>query len=335
MIKRSVKHLLSKNLTLEEKIGQLFIVGHREDIMTGHISNMVNMYHVAGVLLTKDSFYRPKHIYQLTNYLQRYAGIDSPIWLGVKDGNKALTEKGMTATLPETIVTSYNNRLYTKRLAEMTGDELRAVGLNFTIAPHIDFTALDRHVFLEDFRTKTQHFIAAVEGYRAASIEAITPIHSMLENIFANQVADKGRVLLYADKFFQKTRSILLSREDLLHPLLMDMINEKFQYKGLIIADFSQIANEPLDIIHALKEGAHMVVLNDEPAEQLTVMNEVIAAAKNGIITETEIDLALAKVLALKELQDIKTVERFDRDAFQDRHHQYLIDKILAAQLVE
>ncbi|HLR42869.1 MAG TPA: glycoside hydrolase family 3 N-terminal domain-containing protein [Pseudogracilibacillus sp.] len=327
--------MFDKKFTLEEKIGQLFILGHREPTVTGHITNMISTYHIGGVLLTNDSFYRPKHIYQLTNYLQRYAGIDTPIWLGVQDHHKALADKGMTATLPEAIVTAYNNRLYTKQLAEMNGDELRAVGLNFTVGPNFDFAGLTRESFMNDFRTKSQHAIAAVEGYHAASVEAVTPVHSMLHHIFANQVADKGRVLLYAEKFFNTVRSIILSNEDMMNPLITNILINKLDYDGIIVADFSHVENNAQDIIHAFKEGAHMVMLNDDADTQLMVMNDIIAAVKNGMLTETEIDLALVKVLALKQLREINIVERFDRDAFEHRHHRYLIDKILSTQVVE
>lgn len=327
--------MFDKQFTLEEKIGQLIILGHREPTLTGHITNMISTYHIGGVLLTNDSFYRPKHIYQLTNYLQRYAGVDTPIWLGVRDHHKALAEKGMTATLPEAIVTAYNNRLYTKQLAELNGDELRAVGINVTVAPNVDFTGLNRESFMKDFRTKSQHAIAAVQGYHAASIEPITPVDSMLQHIFANQVANKGRVLLYAEKFFKTARSIVLSHENMMNPLMTNILKHQLDYDGIIVADFSHVDNNAQDILHAFKEGAHMVMLNDDTETQLTVMNDIITAVKNGVLTETEIDLALIKVVALKQLRQINRVERFDRDAFEDRHHQYLIDKILSAPVVE
>src|SRR5699024_10380498 len=119
-------------------------------------------------VLTKEQFDTPKQIHHLTTYLQQYAGVNLPVFIGIHDRIQPLTAKGMTLPIAHEGMELKNNRLYTKQLAEMRGAELRAVGINMLIAPHVQIEADDAGAFLEQFRTKMQHATAAVEGYKKA-----------------------------------------------------------------------------------------------------------------------------------------------------------------------
>lgn len=327
--------MFDKSVTLEEKVGQLFLISHAEKSMTGHVMNMISNHHIGGILLKNDTFEGPKHLFHLTNYLQSYAGNDRPLWIGMQHENSSLTVKGMTSMPAEEMIVSFNNRLYTKQLAEMHGEEMYEVGLNFTIAPHIDFSAVEHQEFMYNFRTKAQHAVATVQGYHQASIEAFAPVHPMLSQIYLNKATAKGSIMLYAQKFFDHATAVLLSHHDIRNPLITNILADHVHYDGVMLVDLSDTSNHTVDVIHAFKQGAHAILLNEDTNAQLRVIQDIVSAVKDGILTEFEIDEAFLRVKEWKKAKQLKTLEHFDRDAFQKKHHQYLIDKVLTAPMIE
>ena len=61
------------DMTLEEKIGQLMIVGFQSSEVDEHITKMIEDYHLGGVILYDPNMVNPKQVASLINELQDLA----------------------------------------------------------------------------------------------------------------------------------------------------------------------------------------------------------------------------------------------------------------------
>lgn len=74
-----------KNLSLEEKVGQMVIVGLDIEKPKRQIENLIKNYRIGGVLLYKKNYKNYKEMNSLINYIKeinkKYNKI--PLWIGI------------------------------------------------------------------------------------------------------------------------------------------------------------------------------------------------------------------------------------------------------------
>ncbi len=134
----------SDTLTLEQKIGQLMIIGFDGTEADSGLLEMISKYHVGGVILFARNVRSAQQVAELTNKLQRTA---------IESGNPGLfiaidQEGGRVARLTEdTGFTEFPSAMAigatadpenAYRMASAMAAEMRAVGINVDFAPDLD-----------------------------------------------------------------------------------------------------------------------------------------------------------------------------------------------------
>src|SRR5690625_3388790 len=125
-----------KSMSIEEKVGQLFMVGFDGYEANGDIINLITKYNVSGICYFSRNLKDPKQVHTLSTKLQSYAKKDFPLFLTIdQEGGMVnrLTE-GITISPSNMALGALNNRVYTKRIAEIVAQELRAMGVNMNFA---------------------------------------------------------------------------------------------------------------------------------------------------------------------------------------------------------
>ena len=131
-------------LTLEQKIGQLMIIGFDGIEAESGLLEMIRKYHIGGVILFARNVHSPQQVAQLTNKLQQTA---------IESGNPGLfiaidQEGGRVARLTEqTGFTEFPSAMAigatgdaenAYQMASAMAVEMRAVGINTDFAPVLD-----------------------------------------------------------------------------------------------------------------------------------------------------------------------------------------------------
>ncbi len=89
-------------------------------------------------------------------------------------------------------------------------------------------------------------------------------------------------------------------------PILTDYLRGTLGFDGLIVTDCMQmkaIADQygtPAGCVMAIRAGADMVCVCHDQGEQIASVEAVMQAVKDGVLTEAEIDMHAARVLAAK-----------------------------------
>src|SRR5690625_4684906 len=131
-----------EEMTLEEKVGQLFMSTFESGSVNGEIITLITFYHIGGVLLKLPSKIKRNKIAHMNRYLKYYATNKRPLFIASnqRDVEMDKIEKPYSF-LAEDSLYKINNRHYTKQLAEVIAAEYRAIGINTIIYPELTISS--------------------------------------------------------------------------------------------------------------------------------------------------------------------------------------------------
>src|SRR5215212_5921332 len=133
-----------ENLTLEQQIGQLLIIGFDGTIADIDLHNMITEYHIGGVILFARNIESPRQVAALTNDLQKTAleSGHSGLFIAIdQEGGRVarLTEdKGFTEFPSAMALTATSDPQNAYGAAAAMAAEMRTVGINVDFAPDLD-----------------------------------------------------------------------------------------------------------------------------------------------------------------------------------------------------
>src|SRR5258708_9232266 len=167
------------DLTLDQQIGQLFMVGFPGASVTDEIRALIVDQHVGGVVLFTRNIRDVRQTAELTHTLQqlaREAGHPAPLLIAVDQENGIVRRLGPEATaFPGNMALgATGSASLTREVAEATGQELLAHGINMNLAPSVDVNSTPANpvIGVRSFGERAEDVarlgVAAVEGYRAA-----------------------------------------------------------------------------------------------------------------------------------------------------------------------
>ncbi len=133
-----------KSMTLEQKIGQVMIIGFDGTTVNPELRRLISDYHIGGVILFARNVESPTQVAALTNELQKIA-LESGhpglfIAIDQEGGRVArLTEAtGFTEFPSAMALTATGDPQNARLMAVAMAAEMRAVGINVNFAPDLD-----------------------------------------------------------------------------------------------------------------------------------------------------------------------------------------------------
>jgi beta-N-acetylhexosaminidase len=170
-------------MTLEQQIGQLFMAGFLEPTPTQEIIDLIQRYHVGGIILFSRNIQNARQVKELTRTLQetaRAAGHPFLLLISIDQENGMVQRLG-----PDSIRFPGNMALgaidseeITYDVAAYTAEQLWELGINMNLAPVADVNNNPANpvVGIRSFGEDPQHvarlIAAAIHGYRADGIES-------------------------------------------------------------------------------------------------------------------------------------------------------------------
>ncbi len=140
LIKKDVDSFL-KNLTLEQKIGQLFIFGFRGKTLTSRLKNTIRKYQPGSLILFGHNITSATQIAELNHNIQSYATktIGIPLFLAVDQEGGHVTRIKTNPPLPSALsLGTTRNLKLAYDFGSHTGKLLGLLGFNMNLAPVLD-----------------------------------------------------------------------------------------------------------------------------------------------------------------------------------------------------
>lgn len=332
-------------LSLEEKVGQLFIVDFEGIEKSGELIHLITYFKVGGLYYRNNNIINLKKLHRLSTIAQNYAKTGLPLFLATTqegENNNVITE-GVTKSPSQKVLGLANNRLYTKQIAEIVANELRAVGINMNIAPVIN-TANELHAescFSDDNDYVAKHGVAAIQGYEKGQVCSVVKYFPSisadnLENLSTIPI-DRKKSPLYpfyrAIKF--GTSGILVSNNLFNHSRSLPIVKRLFdnvlrneaKFQGVLLTEVDDSVNEE-HILSLIETGIDLIHLKTTYEQQIDTISKILEAVKTGKISEERVDESVKRILLLKKKHRIGEIPPFRRELFQRKRSLDLVNRI-------
>lgn len=335
-IEEKVDHLL-KQMTLEEKVGQLVIVGFQTKQPDSLITAMIRDYHVGGVILYDRNMDSPNQVTHLTSDLQRLA-LESthqiPLIVSIdQEGGQIVRMRDYVSPIPSQQDLARNkNQETVYNTAVQTGSELKAMGINVNYAPVLDLSNLDSRSFGENPQKAKELGEKVIAGFTKSGITAtlkhfpgngrsnIDP-HKDTSAVQANQLDLENNDIYPFKKiieevnhqnFFVMVTHIKYPAYDKENPaslspiIIQQLLRNKLGYKGIVVTDDLEMGAVSKYYSYkelgysAVKAGADLLLVCHTFDSQKEVINGMIEAVKTNILSEERINESVKRILTYK-----------------------------------
>ena len=327
-------------MTIEEKVGQLIMVGFEGTQANEAIETHIRKRFVGGIVLFSRNIQSPQQMAELTNELQRLAEATArqiPLFIGIdQEGGWVIRLKEGATVLPGNMALGATDSTeLAERAGEITAVELAAVGVNLNFAPVMDVNnnpdnpVIGRRSFGESPELVSRLGVPYIQGLQRNGVLAtakhfpghgdttvdshfeLPTVSHDLERIHALEL-QPFRAAIDADVAAIMTAHIIYPAFDADRPatlsptILTDLLRKELGFDGLLITDDMEM--RAIDdryrsgeaAVMAVEAGADIVMVLWTPAKQIEVFDALLSAIKSGRISQARLDQSVERILKSK-----------------------------------
>ena len=325
-------------MTVEEKIGQLLIVGMEGTTYGDQLDKLIRQHHVGGIILLGKNISTADQIVGLLNHAKtanKEYGI--PLFLSVDEegGRVSRLPTGLKKSPSAAKVGNKNDETLAYDSGVYLGELLNAFGYNMNYAPVLDVNSNTQNPVIGDRSYSAdpaqvtevalavrrgmidQQIISVVKHFpghgdtHTDSHKALPVINKSLEELqktelipFRQAIADHVDVIMVAHILFptlDPTNPSSLSKR-----IIDGLLRNEMGYDGVVITDdltMGAIINDYTVAEAALKSflaGSDLLLIVGDYKNQIETVEKLNAAVATGTITEERLNESVRRILQLK-----------------------------------
>lgn len=305
-----------EEMTWEEKVGQIMMVLFNHDSVNGDIITLIKHHYIGGVLLQLDEHTKAKKVASLNTYLQYFASNKRPLFIASEwETDEFSADTSLPAMPAEQFFHTLNNRLYTKQLSEVIGQELRDVGINSVMYPNLHVNNIGD--LRNEVDSHAYHGIATIKGLQQSNVVSFVNGLPTADEIDLFVEPDRRKSNLYPfHEVIQNGVDVLTVSENSAQ-IINEHVRKYLQYDNVIAyrlaSELTSVDYEAEQIIRAINNGINLFIVPFAFNEQVRVLNRVVELAKLGEVDKTALDKSLTKIFLLKEkynMNEMKPAKR-------------------------
>ncbi len=323
-------------LTLEEKIGQMLVVGFHGHEPPRHILDWLREGRIGGVILFARNIDIPGQVAELTGALHEAARWPILVAIDQEGGVVARLREGFTESPGAMALGAADDPKLTEEVSAVLGAEMRALGINWNLAPAIDLTHDIRNPSVgvrslgSDPLHVRRHALAQVRGFQGAGVAATakhfpgkanTPVdpHVMLPVIEGplsdmwdtdlvpfRAVCDAGvAAVMITHVQFKALEPVYPST--LSPAIIQGLLRRDMGYRGLVTTDCMEMkavtdAYGPGEsAVQAARAGANTVLFSHSREYQEAAYDALLEAARTGRLPMERVDYSMERINEVKE----------------------------------
>lgn len=326
--------------TLEEALGQLFMVGISGTRVASEAEFLLKKIRVGGVILFKRNYENPAQTAEFCRHLQREAVADQdlPLFISIDQEGGRVLRLGPPFTpipAPAEMADSANPEQTLRHYAQVTAEELKLVGININLSPVLDVnlrgpeglmasrclgtdpelvSRLGR-VYISELQR--HGVMATAKHFPGIGDIELDPHHDL-------PVQPKDRPGLEAVELppFQMAASLPVAAVMMTHTvypaldgerpaslspaLITGLLRQEIGYPGLVITDdleMGAIGNHyeiEEAVFEAFQAGADLQLICHDPDKIERAYHYLLKKLKQGRLAETRLQESVGRVLRLK-----------------------------------
>lgn len=333
-----------KTMTLEEKVGQLVMVGLDEYTSNAHSKEMLEKYKVGGFILFEKNIKDAKQMLSLINSLKQSNLINKiPLFLSIdEEGGRVTRMPKEFVKLPSSkYIGQFNNSQLSYDIGTILGKELKSFGLNMDFAPVLDINSNAKNPVIGDRAfgsneklvsklgletmkgIQQEKVIPAIKhfpGHGDTSVDShigLPVVNNTLSRLksfelvpFKEAIDNGADIVMVAH--------ILLPKIDDKCPasfsktVITDILRKDLNFNGVVITDdmtmgaiMKNFKIEDAAVI-SLKAGTDIILVCHDYNNQIKVIDSIKKSIENGNLPMEEVDEKLYRILKLKEKYNLK-----------------------------
>ncbi|MFS0727465.1 beta-N-acetylhexosaminidase [Paenibacillus sp. 1P07SE] len=346
---------LLADLTLEEKLGQLVILGLEGTSMEPETQEMIERYHVGGFILYQDNIDSLAQTAQLVNELKEANRQNSvPLLLGVdqEGGRVDRMPSGISAVPSPRRVAEADDKRFSYATGQALGIQVRALGLNLNFAPVLDVNNNARNPVIGDRSygdlpdAVIRHGLEAMDGLRSTRVIPVvkhfpghgdTDVDSHLDLPVIHKTKDElenFELKPFAAAIAAETDAVMVAHllipgldpdrpASLSEAIITDLLRGEMGFEGVVMTD--DLTMQGITKHHTVGEaavltllaGSDIVLIGHHHGQQAEVLDAIRQSVEDGLLTEQQLDEKTSRVLRLKQSYQLNDdpVEPADADA--------------------
>jgi len=348
-----------ENLSLEEKIGQMLIVGVESNRITERTKKLILKYKIGGVILYRRNFNTYEEMINLIKDLKELNKQNKvPLFISIDQ------EGGRVNRMPKEILNLPSANLIANKLGEkgikeaakITGEILSKSGFNMNFAPVLDLKRFDNksigdRSFGENIECVTKYGIAQMKSFQDKKIISVIkhfpgngatkedshyrlPIIKLkiktleIEDMkpFEEAIKNGADGILVGHLKIRE----MLDKEpcSLSRKFIIKYLRKKYHYKGLIISDDLKMRaikyryGTTKALTKSFKAGNDITIFRfNEKQEEKAILN-IIELAKAKKLNMYRINSSVKRILKIKnkyELDEEKEFEKLDLENINEK----------------
>lgn len=326
-----------KQMTLDEKIGQMLIITFTGTSMNTNLKNDLTKYKPGGVILFANNLSNYNTSINLVKNIQSTGEI--PLFISIdQEGGKvqrltSITGKPATVIPPMYSVGKMNDTSLAYNIGAVIAEELRVFGINMDFAPDIDILTTDDSTVIGTRSFGTNPTLVSNMGVAVANglkSKGVIPVYkhfpghgsTTTDSHYDLPVLTKTKSQLYDFDLipFQKAikngaQVIMIGHlaipnitgdktpASLSKKLITNILKNEMGYKGLVVTDalnmnaVSKNYTEKQIYEMAINAGVDILLMPKSASSAITYIKQSI---KEGKIKESQINESVRKILTLK-----------------------------------
>ncbi len=318
-------------MSLEEKVGQLFMIGVQGTEMTPETQQLLQTVHPGGVILFGRNIQDADQLTKLIEDLQDVANADTgqPLFISTdQEGGEIVRIKWLDDGVAEADITS-TDQAY--RIGLERGQDLKGLGINQNLAPVLDmcqpgdFLTQYKRCFPGSPQQVGELGKSVISGQRDGGILSTAkhfpgyggivfdPENDQIPTVSQVPEISQFKVAAQASPEFIMTANVIYEEIDAntpftLTPAGIEYLRKEVSGDYLVITD--DLASKVLKakytmegtVVMAAKAGNDILLISaNQPEDPEAAYNAVLDAVKNGDIGEEEINKRVTAILRLKD----------------------------------
>lgn len=342
-------------LTLEEKVGQLLMIGFHGKAVDDHLRGMLVDRHVGGVIVFFRNIEDGPSLARLTSEIQAKAKY--PLLLSAdQEGGSVLRVRRGASLLPSAMGAGRLGADAARAVGRIGGREMRAMGINLNLAPVLEINhpsnpGIGIRAFGEDPQTVARCGAAYVQGLQEAGVLACAKhfpgkglarqdAHLSLPVIDRSlEELESWELIPFRAAFEAGCKVAMTShcsyprlddRPATISPVVLtELLRERLGFDGILITDDMEMgailnhrdgaeASEA-----AFLAGADILLICADPAIQIQTYDRMLEGFRSGRLPVEKLDRAVERIARVKAMTspavgDIAALARENAPALDD-----------------
>ncbi|WP_339251131.1 beta-N-acetylhexosaminidase [Sporosarcina sp. FSL W8-0480] len=335
--------LMMEEMSVEEKVGQLLVVGMSGKTFNGDIERLIRQRKVGGIILLGKNISTPSGIVQILNESKKAnEGNKIPLFLSVDEegGRVSRVPAGLKKLPAASLVGQKNNESFAYDTGVYLAELLHAFGYNMNFAPVLDVNSNPQNPVIGDrsFSSDPQKvaslgmsvrkgmndngIISVVKHFpghgdtHIDSHKSLPVIQKSLQQLqetelvpFEKAIDENVDMIMVAHILFPELDKEFPS--SLSKKIITDLLRNEMHYNGVVITDdltMGAIVNEysvAEAAIQSFMAGSDLLLVAGDYTNQIDTFDTLVEAVESGIISMERLDESVRRILELKNRYEL------------------------------